>query len=497
MNLFLELRRHGRLADKRHPMYDKNKFGRVFMYAMAVFWAGYLVFFGSLFAFAFDGESREPYQLINGVIIIFLALDFLMRFPFQKTPTQEVKPYLLLPVRRKRLIDCLLLRSGLNGFNFVWLFFFVPLAILSVARFYGVAGVLTYSVGIWLLMVMDNYWFLLCRTLMNERVWWGILPLAVYGGIGCALFIPDDSPLFDWSVTLGEGFITGNPVSFLLVLGVIAALWLVNRRVMQGLVYDELNKVEDTTVKVRRVSEYRFLDRYGEMGEYIRLELKMMLRNKVCKSSLRSIVLVVLAFSALLSFTEAYDSAGMTDFILIYNYIIFGIMFLLTIMGYEGNYIDGLMSRKESVLSILRAKYYFNVIMMVIPLIFMMMPVSEGKVSAVMVFGCLFFSAGVVFACLFQLAVYNNNTIHLNEKLTRSGRGTRMQMLISMVSMFAPMLVMMVLINLFSEQTASLVLLLIGVAGTLLHPLWLRNIYKRFLKRRYENMAGFRESRNV
>ena len=152
MNLFLELRRHGKLADKRHPMYDKNKFGRVFMYAMAVFWAGYLVFF----AFAFEGESREPYQLINGVIIIFLALDFLMRFPFQKTPTQEVKPYLLLPVRRKRLIDCLLLRSGLNGFNFVWLFFFVPLAILSVARFYGVAGVLTYSVGIWLLMVMGG-----------------------------------------------------------------------------------------------------------------------------------------------------------------------------------------------------------------------------------------------------------------------------------------------------------------------------------------------------
>ena len=306
MNLFLELRRHGKLADKRHPMYDKNKFGRFWMYLMAAFWAGYLIFFGTTFAFALSEESREPYQIINGGLIIILALDFLIRFPFQKTPTQEMKPYLLLPIKRNRLIDCLLLRSGLSTFNLFWLFFFVPLAIITVTRFYGVTGVVTYSIGIWLMMVMNNYWFLLCRTLMNERIWWTFLPLAVYGAIGCALFIPDDSPLFDWAVTLGEGFITGNVFSFLSVIVVIIALWFVNRKVMQGLVYSELNKVEDTTVKVRSVSEYRFLDRYGEIGEYMRLELKLLLRNKVCKASLRSIVIIVLMFSGILSFSDIY-----------------------------------------------------------------------------------------------------------------------------------------------------------------------------------------------
>ncbi len=52
---------------------------------------------------------------------------------------------------------------------------------------------------------------------------------------------------------------------------------------MQKLVYNELNKTEDTTVQVKTVSEYKFLDRYGEIGEYIRLELKLLLRNKVCR----------------------------------------------------------------------------------------------------------------------------------------------------------------------------------------------------------------------
>lgn len=38
MNLFLELRKHGKLAEKRHPMYEKSKFGKFWMYFMSVFW---------------------------------------------------------------------------------------------------------------------------------------------------------------------------------------------------------------------------------------------------------------------------------------------------------------------------------------------------------------------------------------------------------------------------------------------------------------------------
>ena len=66
--LFNELRKHGKLAAKRHPMYDKNRFGKYAMYAMAVFWAAYLIFFGTTFAFAFDTNSMEPYHIMNSGI---------------------------------------------------------------------------------------------------------------------------------------------------------------------------------------------------------------------------------------------------------------------------------------------------------------------------------------------------------------------------------------------------------------------------------------------
>ena len=55
MMIFNELRKHGRLAAKRHPMYEKNKVAKILGYVMGAFWAGYLIFFGTTFAFAIDG----------------------------------------------------------------------------------------------------------------------------------------------------------------------------------------------------------------------------------------------------------------------------------------------------------------------------------------------------------------------------------------------------------------------------------------------------------
>lgn len=416
MNLFLELRRHGKLAEKRHPMYEKSKFGKFWMYFMSVFWAGYLIFFGTTFAFAFDGGAKEAYHVMNSGLIFILALDFLLRLPFLKTPTQEVKPYLLLPIKRSRLIDFLLLRSGLNSFNLLWLFLFVPFAIITVTKFYGIGGVLTYCIGIWLLIVFNNYWYLLCRTLMDERIWWVLLPIVIYGGIAAALFIPDNSPLFSFFIDLGEGFITGNILTFICVLVAITLMWFINRSIMQKLVYNELNKTEDTTVQVKTVSEYKFLDRYGEIGEYIRLELKLLLRNKVCRKSLYSVIAIVLIFSLTISFSDIYDG-GMRDFFVLYNYIIFGILFLSPLMSYEGNYIDGLMSRKESIYSLLRAKYLLYSIALIIPFVLMIPGMVTGRVSVLGCIAWIVFVPGAVYFCLFQLAVYNNKTLDLNGKM--------------------------------------------------------------------------------
>ena len=72
MMIINELRKHGRLAAKRHPMYEKNKVAKILGYVMAAFWAGYLIFFGTTFAFGFSNmvPNREPYHVMNAVVLI-------------------------------------------------------------------------------------------------------------------------------------------------------------------------------------------------------------------------------------------------------------------------------------------------------------------------------------------------------------------------------------------------------------------------------------------
>ena len=84
----------------------------------------------------------------------------------------------------------------------------------------------------------------------------------------------------------------------------------------------------------------------------------------------------------------------MKDFLVMYNFALFGILFLSTIMGYEGNYIDGLMSRKESIYSLLQAKYAIYSIGQVIPLVMIIPAIIMGKVTLLTAISWFFFIPG-------------------------------------------------------------------------------------------------------
>lgn len=491
--LFNELRLHRKLANKRLPMYESNRFGKYLMYISYICGAAYLTLIGVALANAFKETitNMEPYHILNGILIFIMALDFIFRLPL-KTPTQEIKPYLLLPIKRKRILDFLLICHGISSFNCIWLFMFVPFAAFTVFTFYGITGVITYCIGIWLMMVLNGYIYLICRTLISECIFWVLLPIVIYGGTIAAILIPKKEFVTDFFMNLGEGYIEGNLLAFLGTLAAIALLWYINSKIIGSIMYNEINKVEDT--KVKSVSEYHFLERYGEVGDYMRLELKMLLRNKNCKNSLRSISILIIIFSAILSFSSIYDN--MKSFISVYAFVAFGMVILAQIMGYEGNYIDGLMTRKESIKSLLRAKYYIYSIMEIIPLILMTPAFVTGKASLLGAIALIFLVTGPVYFTLFQLAVYNHTTLPLNENIgTKQKMGSGMQIIVTLLVILIPIGLYSSLPMLMGETWGYITIFIIGLGFTLTSPLWINNVYVRFMQRRYENMEGFRNSK--
>ena len=291
----------------------------------------------------------------------------------------------------------------------------------------------------------------------------------------------------------GEGFILWNPLSFGGAIVLICLLLFINYIVQLHFLYKELSHTEDT--KIKHISSYKFLDRYGNVGEYMRLELKMFFRNKAPRSQFWGFIFIMCMFAIALA-SDVYGDSYMNNFICLYCYCILGLMTLNRIMTFEGNYIDGLMVRKESLYNMLRAKYYLQCIFLAIPFLFSLIPVCMGTIPLLMSIAYLCFTMGTIFAMMMQMAVYNNKTAPLNTNTIGKQQSNNMyQSLIVICAFSLPLLINKALTLFLDETTAYIILTILGLSGFVTHRYWIHNIYVRLMKRKYQNMEGFRNTR--
>ena len=483
------------LKEKRHPMLDKNRFMKFLMIFMWLYYAAILLFMGVVMAMGMKNSYNgvAGYHVFDGGLLYLLICDFWFRFALQETPAQSMQQYSLLPVRRSFLMNVYLTRSGFAWGNLYWFFLLVPFGLIAIAIPVGWGAFFGWLLGWWLLLVANGFAYLFCRALCLKHLLWVLLPAAIHGGILALMLLPDKNPLDMPCTILMNDFLHWRLWPFLMVGCIIAFLYWANYKLQMGMVYDEVGKKEEKEIK--HATQFNFLNRYGKLGEYFKLEIKQRMRNK----SVRMAFFVGLGFMIFLSaisyFTPAYDGSFMRSFICLYNYVVLGMMTLVTIMCYEGNYIDGLMSRKESILQLLQAKYYFNILLLIIPPIILLPLMIIGKLSVWMNIGYFFFTAGVLYPLLFQMAVYNNNTLPMNSKIT-SKQGNTTQQIVSTVIFFLPIGLEKAATAILGAPWGYVLLAVLGIIGIASHRYWLRNVYTRFMARRYKNMEGFRASRN-
>lgn len=492
------------LGEKRNPMFDKNRAMKWFGYFTAAFFAAYLIFFGVMLGYAMSEESIEGFDIVDGGIIFFLVIDFFTRLMITDTPAHEVKQFKLMPIPVRFLLNVFLIRRATSVFNVFWMFFFVPFGLIQIVHYYGFAGFFSWCFAIWLIFVANAYWYLLWRAALNKNMLFVAIPVALYAIVIYLGYLDDDitrsifgddnvQPVFYMCLWCGRWALQFNPVAFIIPVAIAAVLYAIDYYVQDKMVYKEIAEVQEAKVKSR---EMAFLNRYGVIGEYLKLEIKSVMRNGVVRKQFLTGLFFMVFLSVIFAFTPVYDNQPfMKAYISMYCFGVLGVISLTGVMVPEGNYIDGLMARKESVLSLLKAKYFFHLGVMIVPFIVVLVSVFTGKTMLIEAIGCMLFTAGMVFPFLFQMAVYNNHTIDLNAKLSRTNGNNKAQIIVSLVALVMPMVIMYTMMLLIPDYYAY-GLTIIGIIGIGLHPIWLRNVYNRFMARRYENMDGFRNSRN-
>lgn len=492
---YRQIRYLASLKEQRHPMLGNNRFLKLLMAFMWLYYAALLVFLGITMAVGMrhDHSQVAAFHVFDGYLPVLLIVDFWLRFILQETAARQMQPFALLPVRRSFLMHIYLTHSGLAWGNLYWSFLLVPFGLIAIAVPLGWGAFIAWWIGWWLLCVANGYAYQFCRALCMRHLAWVLLPAAVHAVCLYVMFALEKNLLDMPCTRLMYAFLSSQMQPFVGAGLLIAFLYWCNYRLQMSMVCDEVGKKEERD-EVRQFPPVMSLNRFGKVGEYFLLELKMRLRNKHVRMNFMVGLLAMVLLSLIAYVSDVYDRPYMRSFVCFYNYIVLGMMTLVTIMCHEGNYIDGLMSRRESILQLLTAKYFFHVLLLAIPPIIQLPLMLSGKISVWMNVGYLFFTAGVVYPLLFQLAAYNSNTLPLNTKIT--GKSGSVQRVISLFVIFIPVTLERCATTLLGSPRGYLSLALPGLVGIVTYRLWLRHVYARFMLRRYVNMEGFRATRS-
>ena len=487
--LYRLLRKNTNLSYKRSPAFEQNKWAKVLIYMGGAMFVMYLILYGGIIAMTADGEAGRMISMMP----VILLIDFVLRFIFQTTPGMMVKPYILQPISRYTAIECFLLSEHISGYNLLWLAMFLPYSMIILIAGAGFWAVLLELIASELMIILNSQIYLFFRTLINRKILWLIPAFAFYAlPYSPLLFNHKKSAiekLIDTYAAIGSGWYF-VPVLIL----ILVALFYVNRAFQFKYVYEEISKSKERQLK--HVSQFRFLEKFGIVGEYIKIELKSNLRNKTMRSRCIMSLTLIVVFSLLVAYTPMYDNELMQNFWCVYCFAIYGVTALIKIMGQEGNYIDLLMTHHENIIALLKAKFWFYSLILVIPFLIMLPAVFTGKFTLLMLFAYMLITAGFLHFIIFQLAVYNKQTLPLQQKMTAKGNFENgMQIVIEMVALLGPILMTGLGYLLIGLTYTYIVMCIIGVGFIATHPLWIRNIYNRMMERKYENLEGFHSTR--
>jgi len=492
-----ELRQHQWKAFRRNPMFERNLGVNIFMFIMFGILAAEFLAFG----FVLDkmllkiGEYERAIDTFNSILLYVFVFDFIIKFFFKSNQSMQIAPYMSLPIKRNTLFNFLLQKEFTSFWNLYLLFLVVPFAFKAITPYFGLISAILYILFFYLLCVLNSLIVNIINNLINKSAW--------FYAIVAVLFIPFIFPitgkldLGSYTQQLGELLLNKHWEVWVGLAGLIVILWIINQRQMRSGLYRELQG--EKAEKISSFSKLSFLDQFGEIGDLIQLEIKMILRSKRLKQGvLFAGGLIFVIFIWLLYSPSTALSQGGDFVLLLYGMITVG--FLGIVMGQylftsESSFFDGMMSRNLSIFNMLKGKYILYSSFALVVSILLLVPVFHGKMSFWLLISNLFYVTGPVFFMIFQNAVYNKTYFDLFDRGMMNWKGQSPNMIIiTMITMFLPVILVLIVIGLFGREASYWFMVSTGIIFTVTSQQWLQWTYNRFLKRRYKNMEGFRSN---
>ncbi|MBL7972611.1 MAG: hypothetical protein JNL03_13920 [Prolixibacteraceae bacterium] len=438
-----------------------------------------------------DFPDTDPVSKFNSILLAYLGIDLIVRQLMQKLPTVSFKPLLLQNIRRRTIADYLMIRSVFNFFNVLPFFLLIPVTIKLVAETHSGTATAAWFLSLLILIFSNHFLAIYLKWRFNEAEYGFFILLAALAG----LFAVNHFGIIDLSGGLGKllDWVLVNPALSIGFLLLPVLFYLLNVQFLLSRMFVNLVSGKQ---KAEQVRDYSWLDKLGETGRFIALELRLIWRNKRPRSVAMMTVLM-LAYGLLIYRTEPGKPAP--EFIFILGGIIIVGMFSISygqfFPAWHSNYFSMLMCQRLKMKQFLQS-FYMLVTVVSVACYFLSLPYAFIHTKIIYThLSMLFYNLGVNIPLLFFIGLYSKKRLDLNQSSVMNYQGVGAAQWLVGLPMFLIPIGLFYLFKLpFGIVGAYAALGVLGLTGILLHPVIIRFFARKYLKQKHQLIKNYKNS---
>ena len=434
--------------------------------------------------------DANPVAIFNNYLLVYFAFDLLFRQLLQSLPTISFKPFIILNVKRSRIARYLMLRSGFHFFNFLPYFLLIPVTFSLVAVNHSALSTMSWFLAMVLMIFSNHFLTTYLKWKINETGY----GFYIFIGIFSILYAVNFFGIIDLTGLFGRffDFILIQPLWTLTIAIPLTAFILFNFNYLRGNLY--LNLVEKKQ-KESTVRDFSWMNRFGEYGKFISLEVRMIWRNKRPRSQFMMTVLFL--FYGLLIYKDTGN--GIPEFMFILGGLLMVSMFSISLgqffPAWHSGYFSMLMTQNFKMKQFLQSFYYMNV---VISFVYYLLTLPYMLIDTRIIYyhsALLLYHIGVNMNLIFLFGQNSKRALDLSgsSMFNYQGMGAS-QWLISFPLLLGPVVIYFLSKQLLGANGALVVIAACGLIGILLQPHLFNYFTKKYLKQKHSLIKDYKNS---
>ena len=428
--------------------------------------------------------ESDPLQMVNSYLLFAIFGDLIVRYLMQKLPIMNIKPLLILPIKKNKLVHYVLGKSAFSIFNILGLFFYIPFSVVLIKEGYNTAGVLGWLATMILIIQSANFLNFLINKNNKALIIIGTVLVSLIGlqKFGFADVVGYGGSIFD--------FIYQNPIYSLVGVVVLAVLYQLNYKQLRNQVY--LDAAVATKVEEANTTDLSWANKLGDVAPFIKNDIRLIWRNKRTKTVF--LMSFLFLFYGLIFFTmDAYkDKLPMLMFASLFVTGGFTLNYGQFIPAWDSAHYKMLMSQSFRYRKFLESKWVLMVTMTTV-LYFLSFPyLYFGTQIFLMITAGAIFNIGFNSLFLLYAGSFNRKRIDLTKGGFGNTQGTSAtQFLIIIPLMLFPMLLFWIFDHFVGYNSGFIVVAAVGIISLLLKNQAMNFIEKKYIKDKYAMINAF------